>query len=305
MADCKGFPGIDDENMPIEPMSTEIAAEEIAAEEPAEEITAPERVSGRRVSITSPEFDPVVYKIDDIIVRALRTAVDAHQGFTVTAKIQFTPAGARFAVSHNVGYKFDPIKVDEKGELYEDLLVELDEDGNPIIPDDSAQQVTLDETFGLTVTADASGVVQSVDLDDDDFDRVFPCECTDCPLHTGYTGGDEGCSFCGDADTPLDSDTKGYIYDAVTVHRCTRGCIGEICEREFPADQPEPEPYPCEETDCHLCDFGEICDLRVDGTSMVPYEDKHIISAVEDFRCTRRFVRRRYGEIIEEENSNE
>lgn len=295
MADCKGFPGIDDENMPIEQMSTEIAAEEIAA---------PEHVSGRRVSITSPEFDPVVYKIDDIIVRALRTAVDAHQGFTVTAKIQFTPAGARFAVSHNVGYKFDPIKVDEKGELYEDLLVELDEDGNPIIPDDSAQQVTLDETFGLTVTADASGVVQSVDLDDDDFDRVFPCECTDCPLHTGYTGGDEGCSFCGDADTPLDSDTKGYIYDAVTVHRCTRGCIGEICAREFPADQPEPEPYVCTKEECPLCDFGDICELHEDGSTATPYEDRHIITAAEDFHCTRKFVRRRYGEIIEEENSN-
>ena len=70
-------------------------------------------------------------------------------------------------------------------------------------------------------------------------------------------------------------------------------------------DEPEPEPYPCEETDCYLCDFGEVCDLHEDGTSLVPYEDKHIISAVEDFRCTRKSVRKRYGEIVEEANRDE
>lgn len=139
-----------------------------------------------------------------------------------------------------------------------------------------------------------------------DTQPFYPCECTDCPLHTGYTGGDEGCSFCGDADAPLDSDMKGYIYDAVTVHRCTRGCIGEICAREFPDDQPEPEPYICTEEDCPLCDFGDICELHEDGSAATPYEDKHIIAAAEDFRCTRKFVRRRYGEIINrEENDNE
>lgn len=85
------------------------------------------------------------------------------------------------------------------------------------------------------------------------------------------------------------------------VYRCT----AEICAMEFPVDQPEPEPYPCEETDCPLCDFGEVCEPHEDGTSLVPYEDKHIISAVEDFRCTRKFVRKRYGEIVEEANRDE
>lgn len=70
-------------------------------------------------------------------------------------------------------------------------------------------------------------------------------------------------------------------------------------------DEPEPEPYPCEEENCYFCDFGEECDLREDGTSLGPYEDKHIISAVEDFRCTRRFVRKRYGEIVEGANRDE
>lgn len=288
---------------PTEALAEEIA-EEIAAEEPTENPAAPVYVTGRRVSITSPEFESVIYKIDDIIVRALRTAVDAHQGFTVTAKIQFTPIGARFAVSHNVGYKFDPIKVEDKGRLYEDLLVELDEDGNPIIPDGSAQQITLDEVSGATVTTDPSGVVQSVELDDADHDRIFPCKCTDCPLHTGFTGGETGCSFCGDVNAPLDNDLEGHIFDAVTIHHCTRGCILEICDRVFPAEQPEPDPYPCTE-ECYLNDFGEFCNLREDGSSLIPYEDKHIVEAVENFNCPRRFPRQRYAELIKEADSDD
>lgn len=292
---------------PTEALAEEIEeelTEEIAEEEPSEEPAAPVHVTGRRVSITSPEFEPVIYKIDDIIVRALRTAVDAHQGFTVTAKIQFTPIGSRFTVSHNVGYKFEPIKVEEKGGLYEDLLVELDADGNPIIPDGSAQQITLDEVAGATVTTDPSGVVQSVELDDADHDRIFPCKCTECPLHTGFTGGESGCSFGGDVNAPLDSDLEGHIYDAVTIHRCTRSCILEICDRVFPAEQPEPDPYPCTE-ECYLCDFGEYCDLREDGSSLIPYEDRHIIDAVENFNCPRRFPRQRYAELVKEADSDD
>ena len=71
-------------------------------------------------------------------------------------------------------------------------------------------------------------------------------------------------------------------------------------------DEPEPEPYPCKEGDCYFCDTGEECDLLEYGGCPVPYEDKHIISAVEDFHCTRKSVRKQYGEIINrEENSNE
>lgn len=69
-------------------------------------------------------------------------------------------------------------------------------------------------------------------------------------------------------------------------------------------DEPEPEPYVCTK-DCPLCDFGNICELHEDGSTAMPYEDSHIISAVEDFRCTRKFVRKRYGEIIEEANRDE
>lgn len=322
MTDYRELPGLEENELPVDPIDRENASaseDDIPelVEEPTEAIReqieevlddepAPVQISGRRVSILNREFEPVISKIDEVIGQSLCKAMAGErQGFMLTAKIMFTPSGARFNASHDVRSKMDPVEIKEKGRLYEAIVITLDENGNPIIPDGSSTQVTMDEiTAGATVTTDADGVVQSVDLDEESFDRIFPCSCTDCPLHTGFTGGETGCSFGGNADTPLDDDLKGHIYDAVTVYHCTRGCINEICEREFPAEQAEPDPYPCTE-ECYLCDFGGYCDLREDGGSVIPYEDKHIISAVEDFRCKRKFVRKRYTEIIKEENSNE
>lgn len=246
---------------------------------------------GNPASFTQPEMYEVITSMDLALNTALRRSLSGDtQPFAVTAKVSFIPRDGVFRMEYEVGHQFDPIKQKEKGARRYPLRFEYDDRGIPSLSGFS-DQVSLDETLeAREESAEAP---------------IYPCECTDCPLHTGYTGGDEGCSFCGDADTPLDSDTKGYIYDAVTVHRCTRGCIGEICEREFPADQPEPEPYVCTKEDCPLCDFGDICELHEDGSTATPYEDRHIITAAEDFHCTRKFVRRRYGEIIEEENSNE
>lgn len=257
---------------------------------------------GNPVSFMQPELGEAIAMMDENLQAALRRSLSGEtQPFTITAKITFTPVSGAFYPQYEVGHQFDPIKVKSKASARDYLHIAQDKFGVPVFFEDGESQMSFDEIdAGATVTADASGVVQSIELDDADFERVFPCDCSDCPLHTVYTGGEEGCSFCGDTDAPLDSDLKGYIYDAVTVHRCTRDCVNEICEREFPTDQPEPEPYPCEEADCHLCDFGAECDLHEDGTSLLPYEDKHIISAVEEFRCTRKFVRRRYGEIVKE-----
>lgn len=245
---------------------------------------------GNPVSFNQPEMQEVIRAMDLALSTALRRSLSGDtQPFAVTAKVSFIPRDGAFRMEYEIGHQFEPIKQKEKGARRYPLRFDRDDYGVPILSRFS-DQVSLDETLKAH---------------EEDPDPVYLCECTDCPLHTGYTGGDEGCSFCGDVNAPLDSDTKGYIYDAVTVHRCTRGCINEICTREFPVDQPEPDPYPCDEADCHLCDFGEVCDLHEDGSSLVPYEDTQIVSAVEDFRCTRKFVRRRYGEIIEEGRSND
>lgn len=158
---------------------------------------------------------------------------------------------------------------------------------------------------GATVTTDADGVVQTVDLDEESFDRIFPCDCTDCPLHTGFTGGETGCSFGGNADTPLDDDLKGHIYDAVTVYHCTRDCINEICAREFPADQPEPDPYPCDQLDCWMNNEDDppcCCLDSSGGNEPIATGDSDYVDAVVDFHCTRKCVLDRYNKIGSEIN---
>lgn len=185
-------------------------------------------------------------------------------------------------------------------------MITLDENGNPIIPDGSSTQITMDEVAaGATVTTDADGVVQTVDLDEESFDRIFPCDCTDCPLHTGFTGGETGCSFGGNADTPLDDDLKGHIYDAVTVYHCTRDCINEICAREFPADQPEPDPYPCDQLDCWMNNEDDppcCCLDSSGGNEPIATGDSDYVDAVVDFHCTRKCVLDRYNKIGSEIN---
>lgn len=277
---------------------------EIPAEPEAENAAEEDRmqIAGRRVSIRNREFETVLCKIDDILNRALSIAIDARQGFSVTAKISLTPGTSTpsFDVSYNVGYKFDPIKVEDKGALYEAITLGFDRDGNLIIPDGSSTQITMEEiTSGVTVTTDESGIVESVQTDDET-DCVFPCDCTECPLHTGFTGEVSGCSFGGSITATLDDDLKGHIYDAVTEHFCTRSCINEICRREFPfskESEAEPDPYPCGEVDCWFNKDGDVpcCELDECGgresymTSDFDYED-----AVVTYQCTRRCVLERY-----------
>lgn len=191
--------------------------------------------AGKRVSLLDTEFSSILYAADDKINRALRMAIDARQGFTANIKIQFMPTGNMFRVKHRIGYQFDPIKVEDKGELFEDIPITLDEEGNPIIPTDRQHQLSFEDQAqvpGMTTITDQDGVVQNVEIDSD----VYPCDIIDCPLYTGYNGITNGCSFCGNTDSPLDAEMRRQIFEAVTVHKCPRPCMSIICEKEFPAD---------------------------------------------------------------------
>lgn len=312
MVDMHEAPGLEADELPVDEIEEQTEIPELE-EEPTEAVMeqiedaldeepAPVQISGRRVSILNREFETVVSKIDEVIGQSLCKAMAGErQGFTLTAKIVFTPSGARFSVSHDVRSKMDPVEIKEKGRLYEAIAIALDENGTPIIPDGSSSQITMDEiTAGATVTTEADGVVQAVELNDEDLDRIFPCNCTECPLHTGFTGGEAGCSFGGSVDSPLDDDLKGHIYDAVTEHRCTRGCINEICEREFPAEQSEPDPYPCEEVDCWMNNEGDPPCCHLDpfgGNEPVATGNGDYVDAVIDFHCTRKCVLDRYNKI--------
>lgn len=169
---------------------------------------------GNPVSFMQPELGEAIAMMDENLQAALRRSLSGEtQPFTITAKITFTPVSGAFYPQYEVGHQFDPIKVKSKASARDYLHIAQDKFGVPVFSEDGESQMSFDEIdAGATVTADASGVVQSVELDDADFERVFPCDCSDCPLHTVYTGGEEGCSFCGDTDAPLDSDLTRTRY---------------------------------------------------------------------------------------------
>lgn len=190
--------------------------------------------AGERVSLNDATFYPLIAACDEKINRALRMAIDAQQGFAVTAKISFEPRGSIFGVKYETGYQFDPIKVKDKGELYEDIQISLDAAGNPIIPYDREHQMTFDEVPPappvVTQVDGSTGLVESVavgeewepptsdDLTNDilkdelDIDpavkSLYPCNCSDCPFFTVGDDGAEGCYFDGE-----NAEGDGYAVD--------------------------------------------------------------------------------------------
>lgn len=189
---------------------------------------------GKRLSLRDSEFDSIIYTIDGKLNSALRTAIDARQGFALTAKISFVPVGGSFRIKHEIGYQFDPIKVKDKGELYEDIQIILDDQGYPIIPFDREHQLAFEESQGMTVSTDASGVIENIDYHEPD---IYPCDNIDCPLYTGYSEKGSGCVF-----NPDDLTDSGLLEMAVTAINecdCTREVVEEFIKKEFGADENE------------------------------------------------------------------
>lgn len=142
------------------------STEEMAAEE-----EKPAVISGQRVSLRDQVFDEIVSACDAKINSALRTMLESHQKkFDFTAKITFESQGQEISVTHETGYKFEPINYKEKQTLYEPVRIVLDEAGQPVIPYDRQHQLTFDELAEgqpqAEVTADSSGMVESIVFED-------------------------------------------------------------------------------------------------------------------------------------------
>lgn len=140
-------------------------------EETAAEEEKPAVISGQRVSLRDQVFDEIVSACDAKINSALRTMLESHQRkFDFTAKITFESQGQEISVTHETGYKFEPINYKEKQTLYEPVRIVLDEAGQPVIPYDRQHQLTFDELAEnqpqAEVTTDSSGMVESIVFED-------------------------------------------------------------------------------------------------------------------------------------------
>ena len=213
------------------------------ASEPEQTISA-----GERVSLRDEAFEPLIYACDNQINNALRVAVETGKGFTFTAKISFeAQSGGLFNISHETGYQFDPIKIKNKGTLYEPLRIVLDADGVPIIPYDREHQITLAESMSqtpaATVTADASGVVLSVETEEEsDSDAEpeksqtedlfpFPCSHSDCSFFGSNTQG-VGCMLRPEEFEHPDPEDWDRLREAEDCG-CTRDCVIDCCNKFF------------------------------------------------------------------------
>lgn len=212
--------------------------------------------AGERVSLRDNAFAMLIAACDEKINRALRMAIDAQQGFAVTAKISFEPRGGVFGVKYETGYQFDPIKVKDKGELYEEIQITLDDAGNPIIPYDREHQMTFEEVSPaspvITQVDGGTGLVEKVmvpedeqlepepdedDQDEDNYsDELYPCKSSDCPFF-GSAGDNKGCCF--DSEDPEDEGFAGDVWEAVHMHSCQR----QEVLHAYSQNNPENESY--------------------------------------------------------------
>lgn len=213
--------------------------------------------AGQKVSLRDDDFFfPLIAACDDKINWALRTAVTARQGFTFTAKVTFEPRGNAFAVKYETGYQFDPIKVKDKGELYEEIQITLDDSGNPIIPYDREHQMTFDEVPPaapvVTQVDGDTGLVEKVTVQEDEqlepepdqddqyennyHDELYPCKYSDCPFF-GRAGDIKGCCF--DSEDPESEGFAGDVWEAVHMHGCQR----QEVLHAYRQNDPENESY--------------------------------------------------------------
>lgn len=141
-----------------------------------------ELAEGQTVSLLDDVFREIVAACDEKINSALRVMLESHQRkFEFTAKIIFEQLGGTIEVTHETGYKFEPINYKSKTVLREPIQVVLGDDGNPIVPYDREHQMTFSEMeeAGSTVTSDASGVVESIQPDN----AREECQTLDCPFY--------------------------------------------------------------------------------------------------------------------------
>lgn len=169
---------VEDESETSETACEETDADEEASEEPpSSDITLDvddDTPTGERLSLRGDEFDPIIDRADEVLNRLIsKLYAKGQTDGEMTLKILFERHEDCFEFSGTVGGKInDTIKPQKiAGQLMD---IQFDIYGNALLPADREQQLTFEtaETVSATVTTDASGVVESVELDGEDTDPV-------------------------------------------------------------------------------------------------------------------------------------
>lgn len=168
----------EDEPEEDESETSETDADEDASEEPpSSDITLDvddDTPTGERLSLRGDEFDPIIDRADEVLNRLIsKLYAKGQTDGEMTLKILFERHEDCFEFSGTVGGKInDTIKPQKiAGQLMD---IQFDIYGNALLPADREQQLTFEtaETVSATVTTDASGVVESVEIVGEDTDPV-------------------------------------------------------------------------------------------------------------------------------------
>lgn len=91
------------------------------------------------LSLRDEAFAEILDEADDNFNEALINAISSGSSFNFTIKISMNNSRGRFAISGESKYKFDGASSKNKFELSDDVMISLDENGNPIIIDAQKQ----------------------------------------------------------------------------------------------------------------------------------------------------------------------
>ena len=151
---------IDNDTFSEEELPTDLGKEDSLQDTEGNEI------EGKPVSLRGPEFNRIVETFDITLNRIIRTLRSKKQSEAeVSVKITVNDSGTSVLfggqVSGKINYIIKPAKV-----YADEVEIELDERGNPIILYDLEHQLSFEEIpqgQEATVTTDAAGVVESIE----------------------------------------------------------------------------------------------------------------------------------------------
>lgn len=212
------------------------------SEENSREDEDPDEISGDPLSLHGPEFDAIISTADGVLNRlvSMLHAKKQRDG-EMTIKVTFEDLDGSYlfggAVSGKINYTVKPQKI--VGDAVE---LRFDLQGNPIIPYDREHQLSFDEvppaTPVVTQVDGSSGLVEKVtvqedgkdpeldengedeQVEDESYEPMYPCSCSDCPFFAVGDGDDAGCCF--DSEDPESSNYPGDVWEAIHMHGCQR-----------------------------------------------------------------------------------
>ena len=275
------------------------SGEEEHPEDDASEVDEQPLPEGQDLSLLLPAFNPIFDTADESLrdmARAMKTKLI--ESGELNIKITLNNYGGVLIPDPKkcqVACNLKPAKVSTAIRFPSNLEIAVEQDGRVIIPDSEHQLSFDDMSAGATVTTDASGVVQDVQLD--------PCCETDCPFYDADEDGNLNCGF--KLDGSPDDDLYGDLTEALRQHNCKNPDVldayNTLTARAEATEVPEETDSTdaCENSDCPF--FDTECEHNCQGRAEFEQCPGCVKDAVESCHCQNVNLLDVYNRLTKEE----